>query len=112
MKKHGKIDIFLGFSMLFYRYFLRLPQSLSDKYTIINFNTGNSFNWFNVPLPSGWYTGNTAVISIKIGHYITPVINNKIAFECIAADNNNYQIKVDDSAILNTNGHLVLMRIV
>lgn len=31
MKKHGKTDIFLDSSMLFYGYFLRLHQSLTNK---------------------------------------------------------------------------------
>lgn len=88
-----------------------LNQSLTNQFTVVNFHTYNGEQWVDVPLPDGWKTGNTAIIAMRVGNYITPTVNNKSMYECFVKDENTYMIIGRDTTAMNVDGHMVIAKI-
>lgn len=86
-------------------------QSLTKLFTVVNFHTYNGEQWVDVPLPDGWKTGNTAIIAMRVGNYITPTVNNKSMYECFVKDENTYMIIGRDTTAMNVDGHMVIAKI-
>lgn len=86
-------------------------QSLTNQFTVVNFHTYNGEQWVDVPLPDGWKTGNTAIIAMRVGNYITPTVNNKSMYECFVKDENTYMIIGRDTTAMNVDGHMVIVKI-
>lgn len=91
--------------------FDEINQSLTQQFTVVNFRTYNGEQWIDVPLPDGWKTGNTAITFMRVGNYITPMVNNKSMYECIVKDENTYMIIGRDTTAMNVDGHMVIAKI-
>ena len=89
----------------------QLNQSLTKLFTVVNFHTYNGEQWVDVPLPDGWKTGNTAIIAMRVGNYITQTVNNKCMYECFVKDENTYMIIGRDITSMNVDGHMVIVKI-